>query len=118
MICDGKPHNIAMMLLEDRIRLFVDGKVVADQKVESLGREVVPGGLTIAGLVEGGPGCSGPVEWVPISREVRSGLATEAAAPAKDASTLLLWKNSKAVTETASRPDQAKRRLSESPRRQ
>jgi putative heme-binding domain-containing protein len=101
MICDGKPHNIAMILLEDRIRLLVDGKVVADQKAESLGRETVPGGLTIAGLVEGGLGCSGPVEWVRISRGVRNEVATEAAAPAKDDSTLLLWENPKPVANAA-----------------
>ena len=106
MICDGKPHNIAMIFLEDRIRLFVDGEIAADQKVESLGRAAVPGGLTIAGLVEGGLGSSGPVEWVRISRGVRDGVASEAAAPAKDDSTLLLWKN----TKPASRPDQAERR--------
>ena len=105
MICDGKPHNIAMIFLEDRIRLFVDGKVVADQKVESLNRPPVPGGLTIAGLVEGGLGCSGPVEWVRISRGVRDGVATRAVAPVKDTSTLLLWKNPKAVTGSTSPGD-------------
>ena len=116
MICDGKPHNIAMIFLQDRIRLIVDGKVVADQKVESTGREAVPGGLTIAGLVEGGLGSSGPVEWVRISRGVREDVTTEATAPEKDASTVLLWK--KPVADAGGRPDQAKRRSgnSEAPR--
>lgn len=105
MICDGRPHNVAMIFLEDRIRLFVDGREVADQKVESLNREAVAGGLTIGGLVEGGLGCSGPVEWVRISRGIRKGVATGTPAPTKDASTLLLWKKPR-------RPDQAQRRSS------
>ena len=54
MICDGKPHNVGMTYAPGLVRLFVDGKVVASQKVESLGRDPVPGGLAIGKLVEGG----------------------------------------------------------------
>jgi putative heme-binding domain-containing protein len=100
MICDGKPHNIAMTLESERIRLFVDGKMVADQTVESLKRAVVPGKLGIAGLVEGGIGCSGPIDWIRISSGSRKALATGPAVPTSDPTTLLVWKRpaSKAVS--------------------
>jgi len=94
MICDGKPHNVAMIYEAARVRLFADGQLVADQKIESTGRGAVAGGLAIGRLVEGGIGCSGPVDWVRISRGVREitgASSTAAAPPAKDDSTLLLW---------------------------
>ena len=91
MIGDGKPHNVGMTYEPNLIRLFVDGKVVASQKVESLGRSVVPGGLAIGKLVEGGIGSSGLPEWVRISKGVRKSPWTMAHAPPKDDSTLLAW---------------------------
>ncbi|MFP6765009.1 MAG: DUF6797 domain-containing protein, partial [Planctomycetaceae bacterium] len=91
MICDGKPHNIAMTLTASLVQLFVDGKVVARQKVESAERAAIPGGLAIAGLVEGGLGCSGPIAWVRISQGVRQPVATSATAPQRDSATRLLW---------------------------
>ena len=94
MICDGKPHNVAMVYEAGRVRLFADGKLVADQKIEATGRPTVAGGLAIGRLVEGGIGSSGPVDWVRISRGVREiagASATAAASPAKVDSTLLLW---------------------------
>ncbi|MDA1164501.1 MAG: TIM barrel protein [Planctomycetota bacterium] len=92
MICDGKPHSVSMIYEADRIRLFVDGKSVASQQVASKGRNVVPGGLAIGKLVEGGIGSSGLAEWVRISRGVRGSVWKMAHAPAKDESTVLLWK--------------------------
>jgi putative heme-binding domain-containing protein len=91
MICDGKPHNVGMTYESDLIRLFVDGKIVASQKVESAGRGTVPGGLAIGKLVEGGIGSSGLPEWVRISKGARKSPWTMAHAPPKDDSTLLAW---------------------------
>lgn len=92
MICDRKPHNVGMTYEPDRIRLFVDGKMVADQKVESLGRGIVPDGLAIGKLVEGTIGSSGLPEWVRISKGIRKSPWAIADAPPKDDSTLLAWK--------------------------
>ena len=91
MICDGKPHNVGMTYELDLIRLFVDGKIVASQKVESLGRGVVPGGLGIGKLVEGTIGSSGLPEWVRISKGIRKSPWTMVHAPPNDDSTLLAW---------------------------
>ena len=92
MICDGKPHLIGMQYAADRVRLFVDGRQVADQRVTSTGASPVNGGLAIGRLVEGGLGCSGPVAWVHISRGLRKALWTKQQIPKPDAATLLLWK--------------------------
>ena len=108
MICDGEPHTVGMTYEPDLIRLFVDGKVVASQKVESLGRGAVPGSLAIGKLVEGGIGSSGMPEWVRISKGVRASLWKMAHAPPKDDTTLLAWarpENSHANHHAASHGD-------------
>lgn len=91
MICDGQPHTVAMILEPDRLRLFVDGKMVASQPVTPSGRRPVPGGLGIGRLVEGTIGSTNLPEWVRISRGSRSSLWKAASAPTADADTLLLW---------------------------
>jgi putative heme-binding domain-containing protein len=96
MICDGKPHTIGMIYEADRIRLLVDGNVVASQKVETAGQAVVPGGFAIGKLVEGEIGSSGLPEWVRISKGVRSPLWEMAHAPPTDELALLSWKQPEA----------------------
>ncbi len=93
MICDNKPHVVAMTYEKDRVRLFVDGKAVADQKIESTGRGAVAGGLGIGRLVEGGLGCSGPIDWVRISRGIRKQILSDptSAKPVHDDATVVVW---------------------------
>ena len=92
MICDGKPHNIAMLYEPDRVRLLVDGKVVAESKMKSKGKPTVPGGLGIGRLVKEGLRCSGPVHWVRINRGIEE-LAKGGDVPIRTTATLLLWEN-------------------------
>ncbi|MEO1995929.1 MAG: DUF6797 domain-containing protein, partial [Planctomycetaceae bacterium] len=103
MICDGKPHLIGMVYESKRVRLFVDGRQVADQALTSRGAAVVSGGLAIGRLVEGGLGCSGPVDWVRISRGVRESLWETQQVPHRDEATLLLWKRPDPKQSNASR---------------
>lgn len=94
MICDNRPHHVAMIYEAKRVRLYSDGQLVADQEVESTGRGVVADGLAIGRLVEGGIGCSGPVDWVRISRGVREDAVVvekQDNVPKHDDATLLLW---------------------------
>lgn len=91
MICDGKSHRIAMLYEANRIRLLVDGRTVADQKVTVKRQGIDPGGLGIGRLVEGGLGCSGPIDWVRISKGIREDLWSGEKPPARDDSTLLSW---------------------------
>jgi putative heme-binding domain-containing protein len=96
-ICDGQPYRIAMLYEEARVRLFVDGEAVADEKVER--KSVEPGkiaeksvGLGIGRLVEGNLGCDGHVEWVRISKGIRK-LDEGAVEPVeRDESTIGFWK--------------------------
>jgi putative heme-binding domain-containing protein len=72
-VCDGKPHTIAMQFEASRVRLLVDGKRVADEKIarEKLAALTdVPRGIGFARLVEGGIGCAGELEAVRISKGI------------------------------------------------
>ena len=92
MICDGKPHSLAMIYEPKRVRLFVDGKSVADQTIETLEhRRSVPGGLGIGQLVEGRLGCDGEIEWVRISRGIREIPSKPARRVSRDPATLGYW---------------------------
>ncbi len=107
-ICDGQWHQLVMHCEADRVRLHVDGKLVADQVMKATGKPAVPGGLGGLGfgrLVEGGLGCAGMLDEVRISRGLRP--VTLGDAPLKvDETTLGLWNFDEAGT-TAPAPTAA-----------
>ena len=92
MICDGQPHNIAMAYEPTQVKLYVDGTLVAEQQVERTERAAVPGDLAIGRLVEGGIGCTGAIDWVHISRGVRTITAAANDRLESDDATQLLWR--------------------------
>ena len=53
-----------------RVRLYRDGKLVADQAIAPSGKPVSRR-LAIGRLVEGGIGCTGTIEYVRLSQGVR-----------------------------------------------
>ena len=90
-ICDGQWHALAAIIEAQRVRLFVDGKLVHDAPAKPLAGTPQPGGLAFGRLVEGGIGCDGLVDDVRLSKGVReiNGVPKE---PLKaDAQTLGLW---------------------------
>jgi hypothetical protein len=89
-----------MMLEPQRIRLFVDGKLVKEQAIPARTRSPVPGELAIGRTVEDGIGCDGLIDDVRISRGVREISAAPAAALTRDDATLGLWPLDE-VTKTA-----------------
>ncbi|MCO8124573.1 plastocyanin/azurin family copper-binding protein [Stieleria sp. TO1_6] len=92
MICDGKPHTISMVYEHNRIRLYVDGKPVADQQIVSTDQLAsVPGELGIGRLVEGRFGCDGEIHWLRLSKGVREFNGEPVLQVTRDASTLKLW---------------------------
>lgn len=91
MICDGQWHYVAMILEPERVRLFVDGRQATDQACRRTTMESVPGHLALAGLVDKQIGCTGLVDEVRISREVRSIASIPNAPFSIDESTLALW---------------------------
>jgi putative heme-binding domain-containing protein len=89
-VCDGRPHDLAMVYEPGRVQLFVDGQAVADQAIRSLGRPAVDGGLAFGRLAEGGIQCQGTINWVRLSRGARKIGANSV--PAADAETIGLWR--------------------------
>lgn len=70
-ITDDKWHHVAMMFEPERIRLYVDGRKVADQAVKFGQGAAVDGGLAIGELVGREIGCQGLIDEVRIARGVR-----------------------------------------------
>lgn len=90
-ICDGQWHALAAVLEVNRVRLYVDGKLVKDASRSPLKDEPAPGGLAFGRLVEGGIGCDGVIDDVRISKGVRE-ISTPSAAPLQqDEKTLGVW---------------------------
>lgn len=92
MICDGQPHRVGMTYEADRVRLYADGKLVAEQQVKRTKQASVPGDIAIGRLVEGGIGCTGAIDWVRISKEVLAIDAISSDDVEGDDETLLLWR--------------------------
>jgi quinoprotein glucose dehydrogenase len=90
-LCDGAWHFIAMQFESERVRLYADGKLAADEKVKSKGGSRVPGGLAFGRLVEGGIGCDGLIDDVRISRGAREITGVPKGPLGKDEQTLGLW---------------------------
>ncbi len=91
MLCDDKWHHVAMVLELERVRLFVDGKQVADQKHKRSEMKSVPGELGLATLIERVIGCTGLVDEVRLSKGVRVPTTLPDKPFAPDESTLALW---------------------------
>jgi putative heme-binding domain-containing protein len=98
-ICDGKWHDLAMQYEPRRVRLYCDGKLVADQAVKPLDKAAVAGGLAFGRLVEGGIGCDGEIEFVRLARGIRDVPAADKGPPEVDAATIGLWRLEKGKKE-------------------
>ncbi|MFV2068947.1 MAG: LamG-like jellyroll fold domain-containing protein, partial [Pirellulales bacterium] len=67
-IADGKPHHVTMVYQRDRVRLYVDGRLVADTQVTITSRPAVPADLGLGRLVEGGLTYSGRIESIRLRK--------------------------------------------------
>jgi sugar phosphate isomerase/epimerase len=90
-ICDGRWHYLAAIIESERVRLFVDGKLVKAAAAKPLNGQPLPGGLAFGRLVEGGMEGNGLVDEVRLSRGVREISGVPAGPFAKDERTLGLW---------------------------
>lgn len=88
-ICDGMWHQVTMRFAPDKITVLLDGTPVAEQREQSRGAAVVPGGLGIGRLVEGGFFCDGEIDDVRISKGIRSSMNEDPLTA--DGDTLGLW---------------------------
>ena len=115
-VADGKWHCLAMQFEPTRIRLFVDGKQVADQEMKpkdgafALERMPAQGELAIGALVDQVIGCDGMIDELRLSRGLRAvdRVATEALKA--DDTTIALW-NFDTLTEGGSFVDQSANKL-------
>ena len=89
-VSDGRPHTVAMVIRENGVSLFVDGKQVAQGDMRPSGPVGLAGALGIGRLVEGGLDSGGAVAWARIRKGAHAphGLSSP---PTKDADTLGLW---------------------------
>lgn len=69
-ICDGQSHRITMTYESNRVRLWVDGRLVADQRVQRKSTRSVPGEFAIGRLVAGPFRCTGKIDWVWLRKGV------------------------------------------------
>lgn len=91
-ICDDQWHAVAMNYESTRVRLFVDGKQVADQKIERRAdRPSQPGGFAIGSLVAREIGCKGLIDDVRLSKGVRDITTISTGPLTKDEPTIQLW---------------------------
>ena len=90
-ITDGVWHWVAMVMEEERIRLFVDGEEKAAQAVTVVNPETLHGQLAVGGLVEERLGCAGLIDELRISKGVRPIQSAPGAELEADASTVGLW---------------------------
>lgn len=90
-VADGQWHDVAAVLTRERVRLYVDGKQVAEEKVtRPFARPTSATRLGIGTLVEGTLTCDGWLDDVSI-RAAEEAITAPLAAPQKvDASTLFL----------------------------
>lgn len=70
-VTDGKWHHFAMLFEPMRVRLLLDGNVVADQKVEFQNGKPVAGRLAIGSLAGKEIGCGGAIDEARISKGIR-----------------------------------------------
>lgn len=91
-IVDDRWHYLAMIYQPQRVRLYVDGKQVADQAVEFQQGKTVPGGLALAQLVDKTLGCAGLIDEMRLSRGVKDVTNVPDKPFAADDSTLGLWR--------------------------
>lgn len=90
-ICDSRWHYLAAVLEPDRVRLFVDGRLVKDAAAKPMNGQPVPGELAFGRLVEGGIGCDGVVDEVRLSRGAREIAGLPKGPFTQDERTVGLW---------------------------
>gem|GEM_PF-1995986 len=73
VITDNQWHYLAMIYEPDRVRLFVDGKLVKDQPVKARAAgQPIPGPLQVGGMMTDYMGCNGLVDELRISKGSRN----------------------------------------------
>jgi cytochrome c551/c552/sugar phosphate isomerase/epimerase len=93
IVTDGKWHAVAMQYGADRVRLWLDGAVVADQRIVRDGKPagVVPGELGIGRLVSGALGMDGAIDELRIRQGLHDDISVVADTPFSGGKVLGYW---------------------------
>jgi hypothetical protein len=90
-IANGRWHDIAMTLERDRVRIYIDGALKADQALTAPTAPGKPGMLAFGAQPGSGPGRDGQLDDVRLARGVRTIAAPTGKPLETDADTLALW---------------------------
>ncbi len=91
-MADGKWHHFALVLEEQRGRIFVDGALAGEHALARHGEQRAAGPLVIGALDGNSLDSDGEILWVRISNVAREIKPESAAAPAADAATIGMWR--------------------------
>lgn len=91
-VCDDEWHHVAMHYEANRVRLYVNGRLVKDQKIQRKTKKAEGNPLAIGQLVERTIGCDGLIDDVRISKGIREIKVAPKSALKSDDNTLLLMK--------------------------
>jgi len=91
-VCDGKSHLLTMGYEANRMRLWVDGRLVLDSAIAMKpGRQGEPGQLAVGRLVEGSLQCIGQIDRVAIDAGLLPVTAIERAGWIDSGNPLAAW---------------------------
>jgi putative heme-binding domain-containing protein len=90
-VCDGKWHHLAMVYEAERVRLYVDARMVADQRVAAGGGTAREGPLWLGAYLPPQLGCDGLIDEVHLRRGAHPPTAIPDTPPAAGEDTLALW---------------------------
>ena len=91
-MADGKWHHFALVLEEQRARIFVDGVLAGEHVLDRHSEQHEAGPLVIGALDQNALDSDGEILWVRISNVARDIQAAPVAVPAADATTVGLWR--------------------------
>ncbi len=106
-ICDQKWHYVGMILENNRLRLFVDGKPAIDSALPEKNNSASPGKIRMGGLVENTIRCDGLIDDLRLSKGLRNFEVLPDAPSKVDDQTLNLFpfdelKNDRQIQDTVS----------------
>jgi putative heme-binding domain-containing protein len=90
-ICDGRWHHLAMVYEAERVRLFVDARMVADQRVVAGGASPREGPLWLGAYLPPQLSCDGLLDEVHLRRGAHPPATVPERPPMVDENTLALW---------------------------
>jgi len=91
-ICDDRWHYLAMVYTAGRVRLYVDAKLSADQKITAIPGNSEPGDLAFGSLVSGELPCDGLLDDVRISQSALDINSIATAPLALEDTSIGLWR--------------------------